>query len=180
MVAAHPSLEHYHFGWYSEMSHEHQNNYDPTGQVGNQYPALFVIVDGGTMEYNPDRKQVTMPGLVFSFVALRGFDDQGNSLNKTKPEQWSDLFLIATQYFDELKRLIRTDTTKQLSLEVSPGGALNEGVLHKNFIELHYRVTVRWNQECTPLGLTLPDAVTDQGITWPVISTDLENTITPA
>jgi hypothetical protein len=171
----HPEFMNYHFGWASDMARNIQNNYDPEQTTGTLYPAVLVVPQ--EMEYISNQRKMRYLFRVH-FIELQGYLNTTEARIHTKVEQWSDLIVNGTRWFEELKRA-NNSLTKPVYLALKSGdvrGFLDESATQRRLIYVAFDFEVLAAADCEDLGLTYPDDITAVGYDWPPTENyDLEN-----
>lgn len=175
VTRVHPAFMNYHLGWPSDMARNIQNNYDPDQTTGTLYPA--VLVSPPEVEYMSNERKMKYIFRVH-FIELQGYLNTAAARIHTKSEQWSDLIVHGTRWFEELKRA-NNALTKPAYMAIVSGsaqGGLEEAASQRKLIYVYFDFEVITAADCTGLGITYPDDITAAGYDWPPTGNyDLEN-----
>lgn len=157
------------------MARNIQNNYDPEQITGTLYPAVLVVPN--EIEYLSNERKTRYLFRVH-FIELQGYLNTTELNIQTKVEQWSDLLINGTRWFEEVNRA-NNALPKPVYMALKSGGVrgfLDESATQRRLIYVAFDFEVLTAADCTDLGITYPDDITALGYDWPPTGNyDLEN-----
>lgn len=171
IVQAHPELKSYHFGWRSDVNVNTANNYDPTNDLGSQYPRVHFTPPIGN--FNTQDANNSIKAMLF-FDDLQGYDNEGNLTKNTKAEQWSKLFVHAFQFFRTARQSTRKLANQSLAVEIQNVTYTYDSDTHnRRLISIVCECDIIAKVKCNDLNLDLTQFNPEQP--FPVAEWDYED-----
>lgn len=171
---AYPSLQYYKAGQQGETEVNRQNNFDPQGSKGTQYPFLLMPYPDAQFDYIKQGSKVTY-NIDLYFNDLQFYANNGTNDNRSTIEIQRDLVSIATDIIEGLNAIARLN-----GFQVTQGQPSSfEFLEHQNkdrVCILRINLQVVTNLPCSTFIFN--PASLPAGTPYPVTDSDYEKIVT--
>lgn len=157
IAQAHPKFNSYHFGWRSDVNASIQNNFDPAGEIGKQYPAVHfdAAIDGNSVLTT--RNAAIDIRLHFDDILYYGMD--GATDTRTLIEVWRDLWGWGMQFVYEIRNHGKALSSTPGMMVAIAGDSIRwyyDSNRHNDRVAtVYFEFTLAMKIDCVELGLEL-------------------------